>query len=539
MAEPRSKRSVVRYYCTAGNGMEAFLIDEVKTKLAAEDVCHIPGKVLFSSSANINRISNLKAAERLFLLLKQDLPVNLSVHSSAAKAASVLQFRLLDDKNQWTSAVMTWSRLQGELAGSKTTFKASNSALRLTWEREAEVRGSEEQREEGKKSLVESRTSSEGERKNIIGRHRIVEQNGVLTMAQKRKRDEEEEDRKRKAATWDTSIEKIVEERMRVEEAEAGMLNCRKNGSQGTDFSGSGSFCDPTTSRLEPHGESRSRRLDDIAKDFTEESQEKVKPTGERNKMSMTTCKDKPELLSCVPVSFRISCKCSGSLSRCLSTQEVSRVIGAGLSRLLGWKADLKNPQLEINVHLSDDYCLLGIPLTRLPLANRSYIKITGLRSTTAWAMASLAHIQPGFSVVDPMCGVGTILIEAAQEHKDSCFLGVDIDDEQLQKARENIAFGELGNRIHLLKASSLGLFVLLCVCSTASAQCQCRCCDLRPAIWQEVWLQNRYGYQLATHPDRDGETSSSWWCPGSPPESSVVLPAQKTSDTKRHQTSV
>lgn len=25
---------------------------------------------------------------------------------------------------------------------------------------------------------------------------------------------------------------------------------------------------------------------------------------------------------------------------------------------------------------------------------------------------------QPGFSVVDPMCGVGTILIEAAQEHK-------------------------------------------------------------------------------------------------------------------------
>lgn len=25
---------------------------------------------------------------------------------------------------------------------------------------------------------------------------------------------------------------------------------------------------------------------------------------------------------------------------------------------------------------------------------------------------------QPSFSVVDPMCGMGTILIEAAQEHK-------------------------------------------------------------------------------------------------------------------------
>lgn len=35
-------------------------------------------------------------------------------------------------------------------------------------------------------------------------------------------------------------------------------------------------------------------------------------------------------------------------------------------------------------------------------------------------------------------------------------FLGVDIDDGQLQKASDNIKFAELGNRIHLLKASSM-----------------------------------------------------------------------------------
>lgn len=70
-------------------------------------------------------------------------------------------------------------------------------------------------------------------------------------------------------------------------------------------------------------------------------------------------------------------------------TEDVSRVIGVGLSRLLGWKVDLKNPQVEVsssfhffllslfsplisvclllqvNIHLSDDYCLMGIPLTR------------------------------------------------------------------------------------------------------------------------------------------------------------------------------
>uniref|UniRef100_A0A3B4Z838 THUMP domain-containing protein n=1 Tax=Stegastes partitus TaxID=144197 RepID=A0A3B4Z838_9TELE len=115
-------------------------------------------------------------------------------------------------------------------------------------------------------------------------------------------------------------------------------------------------------------------------------------------------------------VSFRISCKCTGSLSRCFSAQEVSTVIGAGLSRLLGWKVDLKNPQLEVNVYLSDDHCLLGIPLTRLPLAKRSYIKTTGLRSTIAWAMTSLAHIQvrahtaAGWLSLHSSCMVSTVM---------------------------------------------------------------------------------------------------------------------------------
>uniref|UniRef100_A0A8C4EKZ9 THUMP domain containing 2 n=1 Tax=Dicentrarchus labrax TaxID=13489 RepID=A0A8C4EKZ9_DICLA len=134
----------------------------------------------------------------------------------------------------------------------------------------------------------------------------------------------------------------------------------------------------------------------------------KVKTTGKRDETLLQPSRINSEPPS-VPVSFRISCKCTGSLSRYFSPQEVSKVIGVGLSRLLGWKADLKNPQLEVN---------LFTVLNMLPLANRSYIKTTGLRSTVAWALASLAQIQPGFCVVDPMCGVGTILIEAAQEHK-------------------------------------------------------------------------------------------------------------------------
>uniref|UniRef100_A0A3P8RLC2 THUMP domain containing 2 n=1 Tax=Amphiprion percula TaxID=161767 RepID=A0A3P8RLC2_AMPPE len=444
MAEPRSGDGVVRYFCTAGNGMESFLMEEVKKKLAAGDVCQMPGKVLFSSSAGIDKISGLKAAERLFLLLKQDSPLRVSAHTSPAKAASVLQSRLLEDKNQWTSAVMTWSRLQGELAGSRTTVRTPSSDLGVTMRIE-EGRGSRGKEEEEGSCLVESRKSPEEQReeKNGTRRLRSGELNGTRTLEKKRKRnhEEEEEEAERKNVEKGKSAER---ERRREEEAEKGM-DVELNSYHGTDVS-------KGTTDLE-NMDCSSRAMD-----FAAESVQNVNTSGKKDETPLKVSRSKPELPSSILVSFRISCKCSGSLSRCFSAQEVSSVIGAGLSRLLSWKVDLKNPQLEINVYLSDDLCLLGIPLTRLPLAKRSYIKATGLRSTVAWAMSSLAPIQPGFRVIDPMCGVGTILIEAAQEHEAACFLGLDIDDGQLQKANENTAFAELGNRIHLLKASSLAL---------------------------------------------------------------------------------
>ncbi|XP_061600885.1 THUMP domain-containing protein 2 [Cololabis saira] len=415
MASPGSEGSLVRYFCTAGKGMEPFLIDEVKRKLAAEDVCHIPGKVLFSSSATIDRVIGLKSAERLFILLKQHSPFKFSAQTSQAKAASMLQSRLLEDRNQWSSAVMTWSRLQGEMAATtNTTIQHPSSPLGATGRSEA-----------GEKCLVESRKRP-CEHKEEESRDYTVknqQQNGIKAHGKKMKMDVED-------ATFDLSGERNGEkvdptiDRRREKDADAGMDVELSNYRSDTNVQRtSGSVSELTT--LEHNVESSSRTA-------ASESMETV--------------------------SFRISCKCSGSLSRCFTTQEVSKMMAAGLSRLLGWKADLKNPLLEVNVHLSDDYCLLGIPLTRLPLANRSYIQTTGLRSTVAWAMASLAQIQPGFCVVDPMCGVGTILIEAAEEHKDTCFLGLDIDDGQLQRATENIAFARRGTRIQLLKASCMEL---------------------------------------------------------------------------------
>uniref|UniRef100_A0A4X1STW2 U6 snRNA (guanine-N(2))-methyltransferase THUMPD2 n=2 Tax=Sus scrofa TaxID=9823 RepID=A0A4X1STW2_PIG len=92
--------------------------------------------------------------------------------------------------------------------------------------------------------------------------------------------------------------------------------------------------------------------------------------------------------------------------------------------------------------------------LCRVPLASRAYIKTAGLRSTIAWAMASLA----GAFVLDPMCGLGTILLEAAKEWPDVYYVGADVSDSQLLGASDNLKAAGLKDKIELLKGSVIEL---------------------------------------------------------------------------------
>ncbi|XP_058284462.1 THUMP domain-containing protein 2 isoform X3 [Hylobates moloch] len=123
-----------------------------------------------------------------------------------------------------------------------------------------------------------------------------------------------------------------------------------------------------------------------------------------------------------------------------------------------GWKADLRNPKLEVFIHLNDIYSVVGIPVFRVSLASRAYIKTAGLRSTIAWAMASLADIKAGAFVLDPMCGLGTILLEAAKEWPDVYYVGADVSDSQLLGTWDNLKAAGLEDKIELLKVSVMEL---------------------------------------------------------------------------------
>ncbi|XP_019326429.1 PREDICTED: THUMP domain-containing protein 2 [Aptenodytes forsteri] len=74
--------------------------------------------------------------------------------------------------------------------------------------------------------------------------------------------------------------------------------------------------------------------------------------------------------------------------------------------------------------------------------------------------MASLAEISAGAFVLDPMCGLGTILLEAAKEWPEACYWGADISDSQLEGAAVNIRTAGLMDKIELLRASVKGVSV-------------------------------------------------------------------------------
>ncbi|XP_023072053.1 THUMP domain-containing protein 2 isoform X4 [Piliocolobus tephrosceles] len=340
-----------RFFCTAGRGLERFLMREVRARLAATEVEYISGKVFFTTCSDLNMLKKLKSAERLFLLIKKQFPLISSV--SKGKLFNEMQRLINEDPGSWLNAISIWKNL-----------------LEL----------------DAKKEKLSQRDDNQVKRK--VGENEII-------IAKKLKIEQMQKIEENR----DCQLEKQIEEET---------LEQR----------------DVTTK----------------SENFQEEFQNDIeKAIDTHNQKDLT---------------FRVSCRCSGTIRKAFTAQELGKVIGIAIMKHFGWKADLRNPKLEIFIHLNDVYSVVGIPVFRVPLASRAYIKTAGLRSTIAWAMASLADIKAGAFVLDPMCGLGTILLEAAKEWPDVYYVGADVSDSQLLGTWDNLKAAGLEDKIELLKVS-------------------------------------------------------------------------------------
>lgn len=97
---------------------------------------------------------------------------------------------------------------------------------------------------------------------------------------------------------------------------------------------------------------------------------------------------------------------------------------------------------LDFRILMEGNRLHLGLRLAKEPLHRRPY-KIHNLPGSTkpplAYVMAKLAHIKPTDHVVDPCCGVGTVLIEAALSFAAGTYEGRDIQAESIALSLKNI----------------------------------------------------------------------------------------------------
>lgn len=136
---------------------------------------------------------------------------------------------------------------------------------------------------------------------------------------------------------------------------------------------------------------------------------------------------------------FRVTCERVGSHE--FTSVDVQRVAGQALVDKYGCKVNLENPETIVRVDVSHNLCVVGIQKTRVSLRiryPRAFQHRSALNPVIAYAMLRIAGVRPGDRVLDPFCGGGTIIIEAAQAWRDLELIGVDISPKSIKGAWVN-----------------------------------------------------------------------------------------------------
>jgi tRNA (guanine6-N2)-methyltransferase len=155
--------------------------------------------------------------------------------------------------------------------------------------------------------------------------------------------------------------------------------------------------------------------------------------------------------------SFRVTTQRVGRHG--FTSLDVQRVAGAALVERYGRPVDLDHGAVQVRVDILEGLCLVSLQLTRLALSHRSaraYRPRAALKTPVAFAMLSLAGLQAGAgAVLDPFCGSGTILVEAAAVNPALALCGSDLFPGPLAGAQANLAELGLAERIQLRQADA------------------------------------------------------------------------------------
>ena len=125
----------------------------------------------------------------------------------------------------------------------------------------------------------------------------------------------------------------------------------------------------------------------------------------------------------------------------------IADAIADGVAAALGWEPVSNTPEehgphdIHLRVMLEGEELLLGARLAAGPLHRRPYKLASrpgSLKAPVAYCMALLAGVRPGVVALDPLCGVGTLALEAAALAHPAPVLAGDLSRAAVLAARAN-----------------------------------------------------------------------------------------------------
>lgn len=143
------------------------------------------------------------------------------------------------------------------------------------------------------------------------------------------------------------------------------------------------------------------------------------------------------------------------------STPEIKEVCAEGIVKGHGWTYTEDDAAADLNVRLfiEHEIAYVGVRLGERSLHRRTYKAVHrpgSLKPPVAAALLFLAGVRPGLQVLDPCCGGGTILIEAAASGAEVC--GGDLEPAAVSAARTNAQAAGVAAGVNLWDAQALPL---------------------------------------------------------------------------------
>lgn len=152
---------------------------------------------------------------------------------------------------------------------------------------------------------------------------------------------------------------------------------------------------------------------------------------------------------------FRVTTVRSGEHD--FTSMDVQRVAGAALQQRYGTDVDLEAYDVEVRVDVFDRNCLVSVQHTQTALSQRHtrvYESRAALKPNVAYGLLHLAHLDaPPRAVLDPFCGSGTILLEAAALWPEAILYGSDWDEAAVAGTRVNAEAASAADRVVLRRS--------------------------------------------------------------------------------------